>query len=88
MFSAADADFSLISKNEKNLWVGLMKYKAAIDVNEEGAEASGATAAMLVGGVSTFELKEANFHADHPFVYVISEMTSGAIFFIGSYLGD
>ena len=88
MFSAADADFSLISKNEKNLWVGLMKHKAAIDVNEEGAEASGATAAMLVGGVGTFELKEVNFHADHPFVYVISEMTSGAIFFIGSYLGD
>ena len=88
MFSAADADFSLISKNEKNLWVGLMKHKAAIDVNEEGAEASGATAAMLVGGVGTVEFKEANFHADHPFVYVISEMTSGAIFFIGSYLGD
>ena len=88
MFSAADADFSLISKNEKNLWVGLMKHKAAIDVNEEGAEASGATAAMLVGGVGTVELKEANFHADHPFVYIISEMTSGAIFFIGSYLGD
>ena len=88
MFSAADADFSLISKNEKNLWVGLMKHMAAIDVNEEGAEASGATAAMLVGGVGTFELKEVNFHADHPFVYIISEMTSGAIFFIGSYLGD
>jgi len=88
MFSAADADFSLISKNEKNLWVGLMKHKAAIDVNEEGAEASGATAAMLVGGEGTIELKEADFHADHPFVYIISEMTSGAIFFIGSYLGD
>ena len=92
MFNAADADFSLISKNEKNLWVGLMKHKATIDVNEEGAEASGVTTAMMVGanggGDGSMKIKEEIFHADHPFVYIISEITSGAVFFIGSYLGD
>ena len=28
------------------------------------------------------------FHADHPFMYVISESSTGAIFFIGRYTGD
>ncbi|MBO4641790.1 MAG: hypothetical protein J5661_02885, partial [Bacteroidaceae bacterium] len=29
-----------------------------------------------------------NFHATRPFLYIISERSSGAIFFIGQYLGD
>jgi len=28
-----------------------------------------------------------NFHATRPFLYVISESSTGAIFFIGQYLG-
>ncbi len=88
MFDPEAADLSLISKNDKNLWVGVMKQKAAIDVNEEGAEASAVTTAQLVGGTGEIEIKEVDFHADHPFVYIISELTSGAIFFIGSYFGD
>lgn len=88
MFDPKAANFSLISKNDKNLCVGLMKQKAAIDVNEEGAEASAVTTAQLVGGTGENEIKEVDFHANHPFVYIISESTSGAIFFIGSYLGD
>ena len=30
----------------------------------------------------------ATFHADRPFLYVISEQSSGVIFFIGQYMGD
>ena len=29
-----------------------------------------------------------DFHANHPFVYVIQEASSGAVFFIGSYRGN
>jgi serpin B len=29
-----------------------------------------------------------NFHATRPFLYVISELSTGAIFFIGQYMGD
>lgn len=34
------------------------------------------------------EPKHVNFHATHPFIYIISEQSTGAIFFIGQYMGD
>jgi serine protease inhibitor len=38
-----------------------------------------------MGGSS--DEKSAVFYANHPFLYVISEKESGAIFFIGQYTG-
>jgi serine protease inhibitor len=29
-----------------------------------------------------------DFHADHPFLYAITEVSTGAIFFIGQYAGE
>jgi len=34
------------------------------------------------------ESLNATFHAIHPFLYVISERQTGAIFFIGQYTGN
>ena len=66
-----------------------MKQVAKIKLNEEGTEA----AAITVIGIEKSsaipsEPKRVAFHATRPFLYVISEQSTGAIFFIGQYMGD
>ena len=89
MFTSS-ADFTAMTKQQRELFVGLIKQKAAIEVSEEGTEASAVTIATYVednggdgGGTPILQ-----FHADHPFVYLIQEASSGAIFFIGTYHGN
>ena len=69
--------------------IGLMKQVAKIKLNEEGTEAAAIT---VVGMKNTSavpsEPQRVNFHATRPFLYVISEQSTGAIFFIGQYMGD
>lgn len=86
MFDPQKADFSLMSKNQKQFYVGQMKQKAAIEVNEEGTKASAVTVAMMVG--ANIVDGKGEFHADRPFVYIIQEWSSGAIFFIGTFQGN
>jgi serpin B len=68
-------------------FIGLMKQVAHIKVSEEGTEA----AAVTVVGMDATSLPSqpihVNFHADHPFIYMISEQSTGTIFFIGHYTG-
>jgi serpin B len=69
-------------------YIGLMKQVAKIKLDEEGTEAAAVTVIGMknsMGGSS--DEKSAVFYADHPFLYVISEKESGAIFFIGQYTG-
>ena len=40
---------------------------------------------MVMSAGSGFKTPE--FHADHPFIYAITEVSTGAIFFIGQYTG-
>ena len=61
-----------------------------IKLSEEGTEAAAVT---VIGKVETAyipneEPQRVNFHATRPFLYVISEQSTGAIFFIGQYVGD
>jgi serpin B len=64
--------------------IGLMKQVAKIKVNEQGTEAAAVTAIEMA---STGMPKYFNFHADRPFLYIISEQSTGAIFFIGQFTG-
>ena len=69
-------------------YIGLMKQVAKIKLDEEGTEAAAVTVIGMknsMGGSS--DEKSAVFYADHPFLYVISEKETGAIFFIGQYTG-
>jgi serpin B len=34
------------------------------------------------------EPRHVKFHANRPFVYIITERQTGAIFFVGQYLGE
>ena len=69
-------------------YIDLMKQVAKIKLDEEGSEAAAVTViGMRDNGKGEPGPKYEIFHADHPFLYVISEIGSGAIFFIGRYTG-
>ena len=65
-------------------YIGLMKQVAKINVNEEGTEAAAVTIIECTSGMPNI----ADFHATRPFIYIISERSTGTIFFIGQYMGD
>lgn len=81
------ADFSNMST--ASLYVSMMKQKAMIEVNEDGAKASAVTISV-VGETSPGpqQYEKAEFHADRPFLYFILEETTRSIFFIGTYCGN
>ncbi len=75
---SGDADFSGMT-GDKDLFVGKIKHKAFIEVNEQGSEAAGATSVHMV-------LKSAPatmFNADHPFIYLIQHKETNTILFMG-----
>ena len=67
-------------------YIGLMKQVARIKVNEEGTEAAAVTVTGMLASAAPAPPVE--FHANRPFLYVISEQSTGAIFFIGKYMGS
>ena len=70
------------------VYIAMMRQKAKIKVNEEGSEAAAVTVAgMDLSTVGPQEYPKATFHANRPFVYVISEASSGVILFVGKFTG-
>lgn len=93
MFMPGVAEFPNICSNyKKDIYVFLMKQKAAIEVDEEGTKASAVTVAGLVdsacGPWGIEKPLNVDFHANRPFVYVIQEASTGVIFFLGTYRGE
>ena len=85
------AEFPWMVK-EGGLYVSKMLQKAKIEVNEKGSEAAAVTISGMAYGTSvgpseTFVEKH-DFHADRPFVYLITERGSDAVFFIGKFTGE
>lgn len=81
------ADFSHISNSP--LFVSKMFQKAKIEVSEEGTKAAAVTAAiMTMSALPTEQPKHVTFHANHPFVYMITENNTGSILFMGQYAGE
>jgi len=72
------ADFSGMDK--KSLIISAVLHKAFVTVNEEGTEAIAATAVLMGRGLPSPPLI---FRADHPFVFLIREKTTGSILFLG-----
>ena len=65
------------------LHIGLMKQASKIRVDEEGTEAAAVTVVETRKGMN-----EIVFEANRPFLYVISEQSTGSILFIGQYCGE
>lgn len=61
---------------------------AKIKMDEEGTEAAAITVVVETDALPSGEPKLYEFHADRPFLYIISERSTGAILFIGQYMGE
>ena len=88
---AFDSDFAEIPNmcEDGNVFISMMRQKAKIKVNEEGSEAAAVTiaGANYTTSLTPTETPKATFHANRPFVYVISEETSGVLLFVGKFTG-
>lgn len=89
-FSPTEAEFDRIFKdNSSSFFISKILQKAKISVTEWGTEAAAVTVVMMdVASIGPGqEPKRINFYADHPFVFLIGESTSGAILFEGTFTG-
>lgn len=80
-FDPDNADFTRINK-DGGLFISEVKHKTFIETNEEGTEAAAVTS-VGIGVTSVGPGSTVYFTVNRPFVYFISEKTSGAILFIG-----
>ena len=77
MFAAfGPADFSGMD-GRKDLFLSEVRHAAFVKVNEEGTEAAATTAAMATLGIPP------RFRTDHPFLFLIRDLRSGSILFLG-----
>jgi len=72
---------------DDNLFINMMRQKAIIKVNETGTEAAVVTVAGTVPLSAKYPSPKAVFYADHPFVYVIREASTGVVLFVGKFTG-
>ena len=76
----------------ENLFLGMMRQRAKIKVSEEGSEAAAVTIlGMLTSAIGPSDppqYPKAVFHANKPFVYVIREVSTGIILFVGKFTGE
>lgn len=81
------ADFSALSDYPS--FVGFVQQDAVIKVDEEGSEAAAVTViGMEMSAYIPSTPTKVVFHADHPFLYLISETSTGTILFAGKYAGN
>ncbi|MFH2019298.1 MAG: serpin family protein, partial [bacterium] len=78
-FALPPADFSGMT-GKKDLFISAVIHKAFVEVNEEGTEAAAATA-VGIGLTSARQIPV--FRADHPFIFLIRDIRSGSILFMG-----
>lgn len=77
---SSNADFSGMADSEKFI-IGAVLHQAFVVVDEKGTEAAAATAVIMRSlGMPT---SSPVFRADHPFVFLIRENSTGSILFIG-----
>ena len=85
-FDGSKADFSKMS--EYALCLSFVNQDAYIKVNEEGTEAAAISSAGVYKNTSVSIPEEPLiFHADKPFLYLITEKSSGAVLFAGRFGG-
>ena len=87
-FLGSKADFSNMS-DELSLYISKIFQKARIKVEEKGTEAAAVTVIdMKVNSALPSPSEPPTFYATRPFLYAISEISTGAILFMGQYSGN
>lgn len=80
------AELTNMAQGEKDLYVSLIEQRTIIEVNEKGTEGAARTLLRALKGDESPKIVD--FHVTRPFVYLIIEKHSGAIFFMGTYCGE
>jgi serpin B len=75
-----EADFSGMT-GSKDLFISDVLHKAFVSVDEEGTEAAAATAVVMVESAMPGQPVEVTI--DHPFIFLIRDLETGAILFVG-----
>jgi serpin B len=83
-FDPDRADFSGMT-GERDLYIDTVLHKAFVAVDEKGTEAAAATAVIMVP-MSAPMLPDVTLTIDRPFIFVIRDLPSGQILFIGRVL--
>lgn len=80
-FNSFSADFTKMSITNE-LYIGLLKQKTYIELNESGTEAAAVTIAGMIDSSAAPNIPT-EIRFDHPFGYVLKEKSTGAILFAG-----
>jgi len=75
-----EADFSGMDGSQM-LFIDKVIHQAFVEVDEEGTEAAAATA--IIGALKAGPPSHIEFRADHPFIFLIQEKSTGNILFMG-----
>ncbi len=81
-FDAHRADFSPMT-GHRDVYIDAVEHKACVEVTEEGTEAAAATAVAIRTKSAAPGPPPKVFRADHPFVFVIRDISSEGILFLG-----
>ncbi len=81
-FDPRKADFSGMDGKLHWLYVSAVLHKAYVDVYEKGTEAAAATGVSMVAAALPMASPK-QFRADHPFIFMIRDSTTGSILFLG-----
>ena len=76
------ADFSGMDGSHW-LYISAVLHKAFVEVNEKGTEAAAATAVVMALRGMPHPEPSIEFRADHPFLFLIRDSTTGSILFMG-----
>ena len=80
-FDKVAADFSGMTPGP-DLYISMVIHKAFVEVNEEGTEAAAATAVIMDAKAMILDEPHV-FRADRPFVFLVRDLRSGSILFMG-----
>jgi serpin B len=83
-FDSSKADFTAMSAYAA--YLSFVQQDAVIKVDEEGSEAAVVSSAGMMKNAAG-PVDHVVFHADHPFLYMITESSTGAVLFAGRYSG-
>ncbi len=78
-----DADFSGMTGN-RELFITEVVHKAFVSLDEAGTEAAAATAVIV--GLTAIPEKPVTVNIDRPFIFLIRDIRTGALIFIGRVL--
>ena len=83
-FDSNKADFSGMTGNH-DLFISDVIHKAYVAVDEKGTEAAAATA-VIMEAMSAPMQQKVHLVIDHPFIFIIRDLKSGQILFVGRVL--